>query len=564
MVEYIKIETPFERDIDGSKKLIEGKYRNETIEYLKDNVWEFTEKVDGCVCSKTRVVMADGSTKLIKHIHENDCVMGYDTDTLQPKPVNVLAIKHQSRAGKWVKITITRNGLDRGNSFATINCTFDHKIWTQNRGYVEAYKLTKDDVILTIRNDIGLTPIEEQVLIGKMLGDGTLDIKENKFINTAHISWGQKEKDYNDWTINAIKDIAKATKEQIAGYGTTMYRGATINSVSIFDKFNSWLISGHKEVPDDIVLTPISMAFWYMDDGCLTHAEGQEDRVRLATNSFNNHSCELLLRELGKYDINGSVKNYKGNTICLNAENAEKLFLLIAPYICKAKRYKLPERYRDGLCWLPQNICRPYKKILVEQKIISIEEDTKERERWDIQTETHNFFTQGGLVHNSNIGIVWDGHKVSYQGRTERAQIPAHLINKLTEMFGGAVNEELFEQKFGDMKVILFGEGYGVKIQNGGNYRPDVSFILFDVYLPDQNLWLKRDAVEDIAKTFGVDVVPIIFEGTIDDAVKFVKSKPKSTIGTADMEGVVGRPKVECRDRMGRRVIVKIKVKDFI
>ena len=46
-----------------------------------------------------------------------------------------------------------------------------------------------------------------------MLGDGTLDIKENKFINTAHISWGQKEKDYNDWTINAIKDIAKATKE---------------------------------------------------------------------------------------------------------------------------------------------------------------------------------------------------------------------------------------------------------------------------------------------------------------------------------------------------------------
>lgn len=167
-------------------------------------------------------------------------------------------------------------------------------------------------------------------------------------------------------------------------------------------------------------------------------------------------------------------------------------------------------------------------------------------------------------IDGTNIGIVWDGHKVSYQGRTERAQIPAHLMNKLIEMFGGIVNEELFEQKFGEMQVILFGEGYGAKIQKGGgNYRSDVSFILFDVYLPEQNLWLKRDAVEDIAKTFGVDVVPIVYEGDIAGAVEFVKSKPKSTIGTANMEGIVCKPAVDMLDRMGCRLIVKIKVCDF-
>lgn len=167
-------------------------------------------------------------------------------------------------------------------------------------------------------------------------------------------------------------------------------------------------------------------------------------------------------------------------------------------------------------------------------------------------------------IDGTNIGIVWDGHRVSYQGRTERAQIPAHLMNKLIEMFGGTVNEELFEQKFGEMQVILFGEGYGAKIQKGGgNYRSDVSFILFDVYLPEQNLWLKRDAVEDIAKTFGVDVVPIVYEGDIAGAVDFVKGKPKSTIGVADMEGIVCKPAVDMLDRMGRRLIVKIKVCDF-
>lgn len=166
-------------------------------------------------------------------------------------------------------------------------------------------------------------------------------------------------------------------------------------------------------------------------------------------------------------------------------------------------------------------------------------------------------------IDGTNIGIVWDGHKVSYQGRTERAQIPTHLMNKLIELFGGDVNEELFEQKFGETPVTLFGEGYGVKINNGGNYRSDVSFILFDVYLPDQNLWLKRDAIEDIAKAFNVDAVPIVMRGTIQEAVQFVKTKPKSTIGTANMEGLVCKPEVDLLDRMGRRVMVKIKVKDF-
>lgn len=167
-------------------------------------------------------------------------------------------------------------------------------------------------------------------------------------------------------------------------------------------------------------------------------------------------------------------------------------------------------------------------------------------------------------IDGTNIGIFWDGHKIHIQGRTERAQIPAFLLDRLNELFAGDENEQLFEQTFGDKEVILFGEGYGAKIQSGGSYIPDgVDFILFDVYIPDGNLYLKRDAVEDVAKTFGINVVPIVAEGTLDDGVKFVKEHSKSTIGTAYMEGVVGRPKVELKDRRGKRVIVKIKFKDF-
>lgn len=166
-------------------------------------------------------------------------------------------------------------------------------------------------------------------------------------------------------------------------------------------------------------------------------------------------------------------------------------------------------------------------------------------------------------IDGTNIGIVWDGNRVSYQGKTERANIPAHLMNKLIELFGGEVNEEIFEQQFGDTSVILFGEGYGSKIQNGGKYRNDVSFILFDAYVPSSNLWLRRDALEDIATSLGIDIVPEIIRGTLQDAIDFVKQRPMSTIGTAPMEGLVCKPAVDILDRRGNRIITKIKVNDF-
>lgn len=169
------------------------------------------------------------------------------------------------------------------------------------------------------------------------------------------------------------------------------------------------------------------------------------------------------------------------------------------------------------------------------------------------------YFTE--KIDGTNIRIHWDGHKIEFGGRTDRAQIPAHLSNVLNDMFGGTVNEELFEQKFGQNDVILFGEGYGPKIQRGGNYRSDVSFILFDVMI--DNMYLNRDAVEDIAKCFNIDCAPIIMVGTIDEAVKFVKANPNSTMGTAKMEGLVGKPMVELNSKTGKRMIVKIKVCDF-
>lgn len=165
-------------------------------------------------------------------------------------------------------------------------------------------------------------------------------------------------------------------------------------------------------------------------------------------------------------------------------------------------------------------------------------------------------------IDGTNIRVFWDGHTVTFGGRTDKSQIPAGLVNRLNELFGGEVNAQMFEQTFGEREVILYGEGYGRKIQNGGSYIPDgVDFILFDLMIGDN--YQPRESVCRAAETFGIKCVPVVGTGTLDEAVAYVKTHPKSVIGTCDMEGLVCRPLHELQDRCGNRVIVKIKWDDF-
>lgn len=170
-------------------------------------------------------------------------------------------------------------------------------------------------------------------------------------------------------------------------------------------------------------------------------------------------------------------------------------------------------------------------------------------------------------VDGTNTQIVWDGHSVSFGGRTERANIPAPLADFLSRTFSGDKNEEIFEQLFGETPVVLFGEGYGPKINGGGGYCDSVRFILFDVKIG--GYWLKRANVEEIARAFGIDVVPIILEGTLHDGVRYMMTHPNSQVAQnnsgsgCEMEGLVGTIPCGLLNRKGERVMCKIKWKDL-
>lgn len=164
-------------------------------------------------------------------------------------------------------------------------------------------------------------------------------------------------------------------------------------------------------------------------------------------------------------------------------------------------------------------------------------------------------------IDGTNIRIMWNGKDVVIGGKTDNAQLSTDLLNILSQQFATIEKRKIFAEKFGEKNVCFYGEGYGAGIQKGGCYRKDKGFILFDVWIED--IWLNIGNVKGIAETFGMDTVPNVIEGTLEELIAFVEGKPKSTFGDFEMEGIVARPAFVLLNNRGERLITKIKVKDF-
>lgn len=161
---------------------------------------------------------------------------------------------------------------------------------------------------------------------------------------------------------------------------------------------------------------------------------------------------------------------------------------------------------------------------------------------------------------NIRVMVSMAGGPITFGGRSDNAQIPAFLIERLQERFladGGSALRTAFPGG-----ACLYGEGYGARIQKGGgNYRPDADFVLFDVRIG--NWWLHRAAVEEVSAKLSLDIVPIVGRGALPALVEMARGGVTSQWGGFAAEGLVARPAIELATRAGKRIITKIKTRDF-
>ena len=171
----------------------------------------------------------------------------------------------------------------------------------------------------------------------------------------------------------------------------------------------------------------------------------------------------------------------------------------------------------------------------------------------------NNIWSFSEKFDGTNIRIMFNGEKLTFGGKTDEAQIPAKLTNKLCELFFPKI--EIFKSDFPD-GVCLYGEGVGAGIQKGGgNYGSEPNFVLFDVKIGDW--WLERNNIEDISDNLHIQKAPILGTGALSDMIDMVKTGFDSTWGGFRAEGIVAKPVRELKTRNGDRIITKLKHKDF-
>ena len=177
--------------------------------------------------------------------------------------------------------------------------------------------------------------------------------------------------------------------------------------------------------------------------------------------------------------------------------------------------------------------------------------------------------------------------QVFHLGRTDRAQVPDHLLQFLEQTYTVDTMLPALEKAKGAEGAIFYMEGYGYKIQEGGNYcGKSVSTRLFDVFIMDMNgpaartlpgenqsaggWWLEPEQVKGIASKIGVETVPYLGKMSTEEIVEIVKGKPTSIVADTEggnkayqMEGIVARTIPLLLRRTGERIIWKLKGRDF-
>lgn len=166
-------------------------------------------------------------------------------------------------------------------------------------------------------------------------------------------------------------------------------------------------------------------------------------------------------------------------------------------------------------------------------------------------------------IDGTNVRVILSqAGEVTFGGRTDNAQMPADLIQYLVKTFLPHTLQEVLWRD-GPADVVLYGEGYGAGIQKVGKlYRPDKAFILFDVLVAGA-WWLDRESVADIAARLGIESVPYLGRMTLEEIVSLVSQPLTSKLADAPAEGIVARPIETLFDKGMKRIIIKLKGRDF-
>lgn len=203
-----------------------------------------------------------------------------------------------------------------------------------------------------IKNSLSLNKRQKEVIIGSLLGDGTMRIGKGARNANFKIEHGLKQKEYVEWKYKILKPwvftppkISYRYRENGEKYEKSWWFRTLRHPylTEIYKEFYKGKESKNRKkiIPKDLkkYMTPLVLSIWIMDDGCYS-----KRKIDISTYCFSLVEI-CFLQECLKNVFNIESRFFrdrdKGYRMYCSLKETEKLIKIIRPYIIPSMKYKI-------------------------------------------------------------------------------------------------------------------------------------------------------------------------------------------------------------------------------
>lgn len=375
---------------------------------------------EACVDGNTKIRYIDSNNKLksknISYLinskeYKNIKVLSYNEklNIIEKKKINKIFKKQVKNNFVY---TITTDEIV-GNSFKTLKVSENHRLFV-NKEYKSPKEIKIGDKMFLL-DQCDLTKIQKQVLVGCLLGDSCLNKRQLSSLSIVH-SIKQKELlDYEKSCLFSLFETYRKTKNSRHSFKYLKSIGNIIKYTSketkVLKEFNnfkyckikSYYTKLNKELLEKY-LTPISLAFFIMDDGSISsynckNSNKVNNYIYLHTEAFDFETQQLILDILeNKFKINGSIcKSKKYYYLAFDSKNSNKIINLVKDYIHPSMLYKVNLKTNNFIDLTNKDYLLYFTTITnIKKEVLS----SWTMYCFDVE-DNHNFFANSILTGNS-------------------------------------------------------------------------------------------------------------------------------------------------------------------
>lgn len=200
---------------------------------------------------------------------------------------------------------------------------------------------------LAKKQNLRLNPKQTSLIVGSLLGDGTMRVGQGAINANFKTEHGLEQKGLVFWKYKILKPWVFTEPKLSSRYdenGNKYLKSwwfRTVRHPLLTEIHRKFYKNKVKIVPKNIkdILDGFAIACWVMDDG--SYSQGIID---ISTYSFSLDEVKRLLSILkNKFDISGNFykDRDKGHRTYFKVSETKKLIKLIKPFIIKSMRYKI-------------------------------------------------------------------------------------------------------------------------------------------------------------------------------------------------------------------------------